>query len=468
MSMAASNTLLFRSSIIAALGGLLFGFDTVVINGGIDDITAAYGLSSFNKGLTVTSALIGTILGALAVGKPTDRYGRKPVMMVLAVLFTVSAIGSAVAWDWSSLLFFRFIGGLGIGGASVVSPMYICEIAPAAKRGRLGMLAQFNIVLGILIAFLSNFIIAKIGFGIDGADNWRWMLGVETLPALAYLLLLFAIPESPRWLVGQSRDDQARDVLARVGTDNDRPIDEELQAIQQSLAQEREGLKDHLFQARYLKPILLAFMIAAFNQLSGINAVLYYATSIFTSAGFGEQASLLNGVGLGLANLVFTTAAMFAIDRFGRKTLMLVGSAGYILTLGITAGVFFTQSQLVENDAGEMVRQITSPTAGMVVFVSLCLFIASHAFGQGSVIWVFIGEVFPNSVRGRGQAFGCLIHWVFAAAISLTFPIFADAAGGWVFAFFGLCMVGQLAWVLLAMPETRNISLEEIQVKLLT
>lgn len=465
--MAASNALLLRSSLIAALGGLLFGFDTVVINGGIDDIAAAYGLSGFGKGLTVTSALIGTILGAMAVGKPADRWGRRPVMMALAVLFTVSAVGCAAAWDWHALLFFRFIGGLGIGGASVVSPMYICEIAPASKRGRLGMLAQFNIVLGILVAFLSNFIIASIGFGTDDCDNWRWMLGVETLPALAYLLLLFAIPESPRWLVGQRRDQQARGVLQRIGTDEERPVDDELEEIQRSLAQDREGLKDRLFQARYMKPIMLAFMIAAFNQLSGINAVLYYATSIFTSAGFGEQASLLNGVGLGLANLLFTTAAMFAIDRFGRKTLMLVGSIGYILTLCVTAAVFFTQSRLVENDAGEMVRQITSPGAGMVVFVSLCLFIASHALGQGAVIWVFIGEVFPNAVRGRGQALGCLVHWVFAAAISLTFPMFADIAGGWVFAFFGLCMVGQLAWVLLAMPETRGISLEAIQDRLL-
>ncbi|MFI4860438.1 MAG: sugar porter family MFS transporter [Phycisphaerales bacterium JB063] len=457
--MASTGSLVLRSSIIAALGGLLFGFDTVVISGGIGDIVEEYGLSSAQEGFTVASALIGTIIGAMCVGKPTDWYGRRPVMMLLAVLFTVSAIGCAFAWDWWSLLGFRLIGGLGIGGASVVSPMYICEIAPASRRGRLGMLAQFNIVLGILVAFVSNYIVASIGFG---ENTWRWMLGVETLPALAYLLLLFWVPESPRWLVARGRDDEARGVIERVGTDQGRSVVEEVLAIEQSLATERAGLREPFFQRRYLKPIMLAFAIAAFNQLSGINAILYYATRIFESAGFGESAALLNGVGLGLVNLIFTMSAMFFIDRFGRKSLMLVGSFGYIVTLAATAVVFFTQTEMVANGQGEMVRRITSSSGGMVVFVALCLFIAAHAFGQGAVLWVFISEVFPNAVRARGLALGSWTHWVFAAAIGQSFPMIADRAGGWVFAFYAVCMLGQLVWVLLVMPETRNVPLEEI------
>ncbi len=468
--MALSRTLV-GSAVVAALGGLLFGFDTAVISGAEQTLEQIFAptagrseaMLSFWHGFLVASALIGTVIGAVIVGKPADIWGRRAVMFVLAILYFVSALGSAFAWGWYSFVLFRFLGGLGVGGASVVSPMYIAEISPARARGRLVALAQFNIVLGILLAFFSNYVIGTLDLG---AAEWRWMFAVEAVPAAIFFLLLFATPRSPRWLVAQRRIDEARQVLQQVGVDESvGTVEGELAEIRASIDLEHHNLREPFFQRKYLQPILLAVAIAAFNQLSGINAILYYSKRIFASAGFGESASLLNSVGLGAVNLVFTMAALAVIDFFGRKKLMLIGSVGYIVSLGVTAWAFYTQSQLVEAADGSVTREITS-SGGWIVFLSLLVFIASHAFGQGAVIWVFISEIFPNRVRARGQALGSFTHWIFAAAISQTFPLIAERSGGNVFAFYCCCMVGQLLWVLLVMPETKGVPLEEIQKRL--
>lgn len=454
---------LVASAVIAALGGFLFGFDTVVISGTEQHLekifTPAAVLSpwwaKFWHGFLMASALIGTVIGSILVGRPCDAFGRRHVMFWLAILYFLSAVGSALAWSWYSLVFFRLVGGLGVGGASVVSPMYIAEISPARHRGRLVALAQFNIVLGILVAFISNYIIASLGIG---ETEWRWMFGVEAFPAAAYYVLLFRTPRSPRWLMSQGREDEARQVLELVGVDESvGTVEKELKEIRQSLDLEHHNLEEPFFQQKYLTPILLAFAIAAFNQLSGINAILYYSKRIFESAGFSEQAGLLNSVGLGLVNLVFTVIGMSLIDHFGRRKLMLVGSLGYIVSLAATAWAFYTQ----QTDGGAF-----SPLGSRVVLVSLLVFIAAHAVGQGAVIWVFIGEIFPNRLRARGQAFGSFTHWIFAAAISQTFPLIAARSGAHVFTFYAVCMVGQLIWVLAKMPETKGIPLEEIQERL--
>lgn len=459
---------LLASAVIAALGGLLFGFDTAVISGAEQELQELFhpvaGLSSqwqaFWHGFLVASALIGTIIGAAAVGKYADRHGRRATLIGLAVLFFVSAIGSAYAWDWWSFCIFRFIGGLGVGGASVVSPMYIAEISPARVRGRLVALAQLNIVVGILAAFLSNYVIGRMQLG---EIEWRWMFGMEAFPAAIFFALLFFTPRSPRWLVAKGHFEEARRVLAQVGVDSEcGGVDDELREIRESIDIEHHNLEEPFFQRKYLQPILLAIAIAAFNQLSGINAVLYYSKRIFESAGFGATASLMNSVGLGTVNLFFTVIALAIIDSVGRRTLMIVGSIGYILSLGVTALVFYTQSEMSTGAEGVAVRQITQ-AGGTIVVVSLMVFIASHAVGQGAVIWVFLSEVFPNRVRARGQALGCFTHWVFAAAISQTFPLIAERSGGNVFAFYAVCMVAQLLWVLLVMPETKGIPLEDIQ-----
>jgi MFS transporter, SP family, xylose:H+ symportor len=464
---------LLASAIIAALGGLLFGFDTAVISGAEQDLQRlfqpAQGLSpraqAFWHGFLVASALIGTVVGSLAVGKYADRYGRRYVMFWLAILYFVSAVGSGLAWDWYSFVVFRFIGGLGVGGASVVSPMYIAEISPARVRGRLVALAQFNIVLGILLAFLSNYLIAE-QLPVSDETAWRWMLGVEAIPAAAYYLLLFLTPRSPRWLLAKGREDEARAVLRMVGVDEAAGgVDAEIESIKRSIDLEHHALEEPFFQKKYQRPIMLAVAIAAFNQLSGINAILYYSTRVFSIAGFEENASLLNSVGLGLMNLVFTMAALAVIDHFGRRKLMLVGSLGYMASLGTIAWAFYTQSELVTGPDGAAERHITQ-MGGSIVMTSLLVFIAAHAFGQGAVIWVFISEIFPTRVRARGQALGSFTHWIFAAAISQTFPLIAEQSGGHVFAFYALCMAGQLLWVLLVMPETKGVPLEQIQKQL--
>ncbi|MFB3906711.1 MAG: sugar porter family MFS transporter [Acidobacteriota bacterium] len=444
------TTSLLAATLIAALGGLLFGFDTAVISGTTDWLTRVYNLSSFGLGFTVASALIGTILGAVGAGKPADAIGRRRTLVAIAVLYFVSAVGTALAWDWYSFLFFRFVGGLGVGGASVVSPMYIAEISPAGLRGRLVAVTQFNIVFGILLAFFSNYVIKEMSIG---PTEWRWMFGVEAFPAAAFFLLLYLTPESPRWLVAQRRPDEARGVLAGMGTDTG-SVEQEIGEIQKSLDLEHHTLREPLFQRSYRTPVLLAIAIAMFNQLSGINAVLYYAPHILKLTGAGDDTAFLQAVAIGGTNLVFTMAALAVIDHFGRRTLMLAGSIGYILSLGMTAVTFYKY-------AGDF-----TPAGGALVLIGLLVFIASHAFGQGAVIWVFISEIFPNRVRARGQALGSFTHWIMAALISWTFPMMAELSGGHVFAFYTLMMVLQLLWVLLFMPETKGIPLEQIQKKL--
>ncbi len=451
--------LLLRSAIVAALGGLLFGFDTAVISGAeqalqglftptYDSLAASMGnlkfLSSpgFWHGCTTASALIGTILGAWLSSKPSDAFGRRKTLSLLAVLFFVSAVGSAFAWDWWSFVIARFIGGLAVGGSSVVGPIYVAEISPAKSRGRLVALFQFNIVFGILLAFLSNYIIGRLNLG---AIEWRWMFAVEAFPAVGFFLLLLGNPSSPRWLMTKGRADEARGIMDRLGAEN---VALEMQEIQESIDLDHHRLNEPFFCKAYLKPIMLAFLIAAFNQLSGINALLYYSKRIFEMAGANPDAALLQSVIVGATNLVVTMLAMSIIDHFGRKKLMLVGSIGYIISLSCVAWAFYT-------DRG-----------GAIVLVSFLLFIASHAFGQGAVIWVFISEIFPTRVRAKGQALGCFTHWFMCALIAWTFPMFAAKTGAHIFAFYAAMMVLQLIWVIFMMPETKGIPLEEIQKKL--
>jgi sugar porter (SP) family MFS transporter len=438
------------STIVAALGGLLFGFDTAVISGTTEWLEKVFELSTFWLGFTVASALIGTIIGAISIGKPADKYGRRNILFAVAVLYFISALGSALAWDWYWFLFFRFIGGLGVGGASVVSPMYIAEISPAKYRGRLVAVTQFNIVLGILLAFLSNYIIKEMNLGVV---EWRWMFSVEAVPAFAFFFLLFNNPLSPRWLVAKGRLNEAKLVLEKCGSDTGN-IEVEIQEIKASLDIKHKGLQETLLCMKYIKPIMLAIAIAMFNQLSGINAILYFAPRIFKMAGAGSESAMLQAVAVGGINLIMTMIALAVIDNFGRRKLMLVGSTGYILSLGSIAWAFYTYG-----------TEFTE-TGGVVVLISLLVFIASHAFGQGAVIWVFISEIFPNRVRARGQALGTFTHWFMAAVISWTFPMFAEVSGGHTFAFYAICMVGQLVWVIYVMPETKGISLEQIQKKL--
>ncbi len=460
------RAILYRSAIVAALGGLLFGFDTAVISGaeqtleglyqGTYEAMASYmnglgflGRTGFWHGCTTSSALIGTILGAWLASRPSDSIGRRKTLIGLAILYFISAVGSGFAWGWSSFIISRFIGGLAVGGSSVVGPIYIAEISPAKSRGRLVALMQFNIVFGILLAFLSNYIIGRMNLG---AIEWRWMFGVEAFPALAFFLLLFGNPQSPRWLLTKGRSDEARQTLIALGDPN---VNQEMQQIQESIDLDHHTMNEPFLCRKYLKPILLAFFIAAFNQLSGINALLYYSKRIFEMAGASADIARLQSVIVGATNLVFTILAMAIIDHFGRKRLMLVGSIGYIVSLSAAAWAFQTES-------------------GSVVLYSFLLFIASHAFGQGAVIWVFISEIFPNRVRAKGQALGCFTHWIMCAGISWTFPMLvgkadapgANQAGARVFAFYAGMMVLQLVWVLLMMPETKGVPLEEIQKKL--
>ena len=441
---------LIISTAVAALGGLLFGFDTAVISGTTGWLESVFSLSSFELGFTVSSALIGTIIGALVTGRPADRYGRRKVLYILAILYFISALGSGLAWNWGSLLIFRFIGGLGVGGSSVVAPMYIAEISPAKFRGRLVAVAQLNIVFGILLAYFSNYFISVFDLG---EMEWRWMFAMEAIPAAMFFSLLFITSPSPRWLVSRGRTDEARLVLEKYGTDTGN-IEASLMEIQQSLDLEHHSMKEPFFTRKYRSPILLAVAIALFNQLSGINAVLYYAPQIFTMAGFEKSSSLLNSMGVGTVLFIFTIAAMAVIDKIGRKKIMIAGSIGYIISLVTISWAFFTYG----NDFDH--------AGGVVVLLGLLVFIASHSFGQGTIIWVFISEIFPNRVRARGQSLGSATHWIGAALISWTFPLIAEVSGAYAFAFYAVCMIGQLIWVLLVMKETKGISLEEIQKRL--
>ena len=433
------SSYLVRATIVAALGGLLFGFDTAVIAGTTRDLTATFQLSPWSLGLTVASALWGTILGAIFAGIPGDRYGRRDSLRIMAVLYVVSALGCAIAWDWTSLIVFRFLGGLGIGGSSVLGPMYIAEIAPAKWRGRLVGFFQFNVVFGILLAYFSNYMLGGANLG---ASEWRWKLGIAALPAALFLVMLFTIPRSPRWLVKQRRVEEAREVLRSIGEAH---YEQELQAIVQSIDAEHGHGSEPLFSRKYGLPIFLAVSIGMFNQLSGINAILYYLNDIFERAGFSKVSGDLQAVAVGATNLLFTMIGMALIDRAGRKTLLLIGSLGTAACLAGVAAIFLTHRN--EN---------------LLVWL-LVGYIAFFAFSQGAVIWVYISEVFPNRVRAKGQSLGSFTHWFMNALISGVFPLMAASSGGIPFVFFAAMMIVQFFVVFAFYPETKGVSLEEMQ-----
>ena len=436
----------YRSAAVAALGGLLFGFDTAVISGAEKALGARFDLDDNWTGFTVATALIGTIVGSVAVERPADAVGRKKTLFGLAVVYFVTAVGCAVADTWAVLAVARFAGGLAIGGASVVAPLYIAEIAPAHLRGRLVAVNQLNIVAGILLAFVSNTVIAAYA----PADlAWRWMLGAVAVPAAAFFGLLFGIVESPRWLVKVGRPADAEAVLTRLGHAD---VLTELAEIQASLAS--PAGRGALFQKRYAWPLFLAWAMAMFNQLSGINALLYYAPRVFEMAGAGGQAALVQTVALGGTNLLFTLAGMALIDFVGRRKLILWGSVGYVISLGTVTAAFAHYGTAFD------------ATGGAVVLVGLVGFLASHAFSQGAVIWVFISEIFPNAVRAKGQAFGSVTHWVMAALVSWTFPAVAAWSGAWAFGFFAAMMAGQFVFAWRVMPETKGGTLEDIEARL--
>lgn len=425
------------SALGAALGGLLFGFDTAVISGATQALQAHFALSDPALGFTVASALIGTVIGSLAAGAPADRFGRRRMLLAIAIAYLVSSLGSGLANSWPVLLLFRTLGGLAIGAASVVTPVYIAEVAPTRFRGRLVALNQLNIVLGILLAFLSNYLIAR---GMDADVAWRWMLGIVAAPSALFLLVTLLLPESPRWLVVKGRSADALDVLQRLGSADP---EREIAAMQGAQVRERQP---QLFQRRYAVPVGCAIAIAMFNQLSGINALLYYAPRIFALGGAGTDSAMLQSVAVGGINLAFTVLALFLIDRFGRKPLLYVGSLVCALALFLVG------------------FQLEQPVAdGTLILVGMLGFIAAFAVSQGAVIWVFLSEVFPSEVRGKGQALGSTTHWVMAAAITWIFPIVAGRVGGWVFLFFGAMMLLQLVWVWRFMPETNGVPLEEMR-----
>src|SRR6476620_467132 len=449
------KALVIRSAVVAALGGLIFGFDTAVISGAEEQIQHVFGLSDAKLGFTVTTALIGTIVGALVAGRPADRYGRKKVLYAIGVLYVVGALGSALAHNVEILMLFRFLGGLGVGAASVCAPIYTAEVAPAAHRGRLVGLVQFNIVLGILLAYASNAIVRALA---DGDHAWRWMLGVMVVPAVVFLLLLPTVPETPRWLATAGRWDEANAVSNRLCVT---PEESEFQMgeIRESLAAAENAPSVPFFTPGHRKGIMLAIAIAFFNQMSGINAILYYAPRVMQEAGASTSAAYWMSVAVGAMNLVATMAALTVIDKIGRRKLMIVGSIGYLISLGFLAGLMFFYQFARDG-------KYTS-TSAVLVLIGLMLFIAAHAFGQGSVIWVFISEIFPNRIRGRGQSLGSLTHWVFAAITSFAFPPIIGAFGaGAAFSIFFVAMIGQLAWVLKVMPETKGVPLEEMEVQL--
>jgi len=433
------NLRIFYWSITAALAGFLFGFDTVVISGAEQTIQKLWGLNSALHGLAMSSALWGTVLGSLIGAWPTDRFGRKPTLLWIGVLYFVSAVWSALANDVYSFMIARAIGGVGVGISTVTAPLFIAEIAPPERRGRLAGMFQFNIVFGILVAFASNAALSGI------SHDWRWMLGVEAFPALIYTLMCLSLPESPRWLIGRKGDRiSGLAVLRRIHPDAGE-AELEVKANEIASVSHEAASTGGFWSKRLRTPILLAFFIAFFNQLSGINAILYFAPRIFELTGLGEKAALLQSVGIGVTNLIFTFLGLWLIDRLGRRTLLYVGSFGYIVSLGMCAWAFSTR------------------TFGIVP-VCIFAFVAAHAIGQGAVIWVFISEIFPNRHRAQGQSLGSATHWVFASLLTLFFPAMVTAfSPAIVFAFFGFMMVLQLVWVKMLVPETKGRQLEEIQ-----
>ncbi len=437
------NVRIFFWSLTAALAGFLFGFDTVVISGAEKTIQSLWGLSPGLHGFAIASALYGTVFGALFGGWPADRFGRKFALLWIGLLYIVGAAGSALAPAVGTFIGARFIGGLGIGVSTVVAPMYITEIAPPKSRGRLGGMFQFNIVLGILVAFVSNALLAGIG-----PNAWRWMLGVAAFPSLFYALACLTLPESPRWLLSKKGDREAGlQALQRI--EPDAPASEATAQADEIIAASAENVSPGHFWTRQLrKPILLAILIAFFNQMSGINAILYFAPRIFELTGLGAKAALLQSVGIGITNLIFTFVGLWLIDRLGRRTLLYIGSFGYIASLGMIAWGFFQAYY-------------------SIIPVCVFAFIAAHAIGQGAVIWVFISEIFPNRHRAEGQSLGSFTHWIFAALLTTFFPkMVSTFPPGYVFSFFAGMMCLQLVWVKTMVPETKNIPLEQLQKEL--
>ncbi|MDC1285508.1 MAG: MFS transporter [Candidatus Arcticimaribacter sp.] len=428
----------FKISLISALAGFLFGFDTVVISGADQQLQNLWGTSDLFHGTFVMSmALWGTVLGAIFASYPCNYFGRKNTLIGIGVLYLISALGSGLALDPYTFSFFRFLGGIGVGASTIAAPTYVSEIAPAHKRGQLVALYQFNIVFGILVAFISNFLLKDVG-----AQPWRWMVGIEALPAILYLLGIITVPKSPRWVLFKMNDlTQAQAIFKEI---NGKELTEsEIAEIQ---SEQEPANQKPLFSKTYRFPIILAFLIAFFNQLSGINAFLYYAPRIFEAAGLQESAALLSSIGIGVTNLIFTLLGLYLIDKIGRRLLMIIGSIGYIISLSLVSIAFLQGWQ------------------GISIPIFLFLFIASHAIGQGAVIWVFISEIFPDSLRAQGQSFGCSVHWVLAALITLFMPVALSAFPnpGYVFILFAGMMVLQLVFVLFMMPETKGISLERL------
>ncbi|WP_430965677.1 sugar porter family MFS transporter [Spongiimicrobium sp. 2-473A-2-J] len=435
------NSKIVKISLIAALAGFLFGFDTVVISGADKKLQLLWSSSDgFHGAVVMGMALWGTVVGAIFGGIPTNTLGRKKTLIWIGALYSVSAIGSAFANDPITFAVFRFIGGLGVGASTIAAPAYISEVAPAKNRGRLVGFYQFMLVFGIMVAFLSNYLLSGLG-----ENDWRWMVGVEAFPAIIYTLFVLTVPKSPRWLLTQNRTEEARKILASISPDIS------VEELKADMDREQNGnsSSETIFIKKYRFPLILAFLVAFFNQLSGINAFLYYAPRIFEEAGLGASTALLSSIGIGVTNLLFTLLGIFLIDRLGRKQLMYFGSVGYIVSLSLVAAAFFLG------------------WTGMVVPMFLFLFIASHAIGQGAIIWVFISEIFPNHLRSSGQAFGSSTHWVLAAIIPSLVPIlFTKIGPGPVFAFFAFMMVLQLLFVIFLMPETKGISLEQLSKKL--
>ena len=427
-------------SMVVALGGFLFGFDTAVISGAEKSIQQYWHLSVFAHGLTISIALIGTVIGSLLGAKPSDRFGRKNTLYFVAIAYLLSSLGTAFADNWYIFLTFRLLGGLGVGISSVTAPIYISEVSPAERRGRLVGLFQFNVVLGILISYLSNYLISQ-----GGEASWRWMLGVQAFPSLLFLVLIYFIPESPRWLIlKKGETTKALEILRVINPLN---CEQELVSIQNSDLHNKITNSDNLFSGKYKAPVLLAMFFAFFNQVSGINAIIYYAPRIFEMAGLGAHSSLLSTVGIGVINFIFTLIGINIIDKVGRRVLMLVGSVGLIASLSMVAFTFYSGN-----------------LNGFAVPIYMMLFIAFFAFSQGAVIWVFISEIFPNQVRAKGQTLGSSTHWVMAAIIAFGFPYLAETLGGAVtFFFFAVMMVLQFIFVWRFMPETKGRSLEQIE-----
>ncbi len=431
------NKKLVLWSITVALGGLLFGMDVANISGAEQRIQQLWNLDDWMHGTAIAMALYGTIIGAGMGSIPANKFGRKKTLILIGVIFLVSSLGSALANDVYTFMAFRFLGGLSIGASSVVAPVYISEIAPPQHRGKMGIAFQVNVVSGILLAYLTNYLLQ----GVDGENDWRYMLGIIAIPSLLFSVMMFFTPESPRWLILYRNDEAgARKVFEKSGA----PADELIKEIRNSVQQKK---KESLFSGKFSKPLMLAFLLALFNQLSGINAIIYFAPRVFEMAGLGKDAAFLSSAGIGIVNFLFTMLGWYLIDRSGRRKLMYIGSAGYIISLTLMALAF----------AGYI-------NGGISIFVFL--FIAAHAIGQGSVIWVFLSEIFPNSVRAAGTSFGSLTHWVFAALISQTFTFFANRIGGsYIFGFFAVMMVLQLLFVWKMMPETKGVALEDMEVR---